>query len=381
MRVWAIIAAAGSGSRMGGDKVKTLQILGGRACICYSVERLRPHVDGIIIAARACDILSYQEALSLHGLSADAYVLGGDNRKDSVRNALKALPEDCELVLVHDGARPLVSEDLILRVLDSARKYGSGVPALPLTDTVKRVNLAGQSVDTLERQPLRTVQTPQAFHRTLLQSAYDEVDGMAPDDASLVEQLGIPVHLVAGEVNNIKLTLPGDLERAEEILRGSLLPRVGIGYDIHRLAAGRRLVLCGVTIPFDRGLEGHSDADVAVHALIDALLGAAALGDIGQHFPASDAQYENADSMGLLQEILQLLRHHGVMPFNVDLVIAAEKPRLAPYVHQMRESLAQALTLPEGRVSIKATTTEGLGPEGRGEGISARAVVLLHGLG
>ena len=223
MSVWAIIAAAGSGSRMGGDKVKTLQILGGRACICYSVERLRPHVDGIIIAARQADILSYKEALSLHGLSADAYVLGGQNRKDSVRSALKALPEDCDLVLVHDGARPLLSQALIERVLESARRFGSGVPALPITDTVKRINMDGQSVDSLERQPLRTVQTPQAFHRTLIQSAYDEVDGMAPDDASLVEQLGVPVHLVPGEVNNIKLTCRGP-GAAEEILRAACCP-------------------------------------------------------------------------------------------------------------------------------------------------------------
>lgn len=380
MSVWAIIAAAGSGSRMGGDKVKTLQILGGRACICYSVERLRPHVDGIIIAARQADILSYKEALSLHGLSADAYVLGGQNRKDSVRSALKALPEDCDLVLVHDGARPLLSQALIERVLESARRFGSGVPALPITDTVKRINMDGQSVDSLERQPLRTVQTPQAFHRTLIQSAYDEVDGMAPDDASLVEQLGVPVHLVPGEVNNIKLTLPGDLERAEEILRGSLLPRVGIGYDVHRLAAGRRLVLCGMEIPFEKGLLGHSDADVAVHALMDALLGAAGLQDIGQQFPDSDAAYEGIDSLLLLQQTLKLLSGQGLMPFNADIVIVAEKPKLAPYVPAMRERLAGALKLPEGRVSVKATTSEGLGFEGRGEGISARAVVMIHGL-
>lgn len=380
MSVWAIIAAAGSGSRMGGDRVKTLQILGGRACICYSVEKLRKHCDGVIIAARESDILSYKDALSRHGLSADAYVLGGQNRRESVSHAIKALPDDCDLVLVHDGARPLLSEDLIIRVMESARRHGSGVPALPITDTVKRVNLEGQSVDTLERLPLRTVQTPQGFHRTLLESAYDEVDGLAPDDASLVEQLGLPVHLVTGDVNNIKLTVPGDLERAEEILRGSLLPRVGLGYDVHRLVEGRKLRLCGLEIPHDKGLLGFSDADVGLHALIDALLGAAGLGDIGHQFPDTDPQYEGADSLKLLDKALELLRLQGVMPFNVDICITAERPRLAPYVPQMRSILAQALTLPEGRVSIKATTTEGLGFEGRGEGISAHAIVLLHTL-
>lgn len=380
MSVWAIIAAAGSGTRMGGDKVKTLQLLGGRACICYSVEKLRPHVDGIIIAARQVDIENYQEALSLYGLSADAYVLGGQNRKDSVQSALKTLPDDCDLVLVHDGARPLLSHDLIKRVLESARRFGSGVPALPITDTVKRVNMNGQSVDSLERQPLRTVQTPQAFHRVLIQSAYDEVDGLATDDASLVEQLGVPVHLVQGEVNNIKLTLPGDLERAEEILRGSLLPRVGIGYDVHRLVENRRLVLCGVEIPFEKGLLGHSDADVALHALIDALLGAAGLPDIGQQFPDSDASYKGISSLELLQKTLTLLSAHGLMPFNVDIVMALERPKIAPLVPAMREKLALALRIPEERVSVKGTSTEGLGLEGRGEGISARAVAMVHGL-
>ena len=378
MSAWAIIAAAGSGSRMGGDKVKTLQLLGGRACICYSVEKLKRHCEGVIIAAREVDILSYKDALAKNGLTADAYVLGGETRRDSVKNALDRLPEDCDLVLVHDGARPLVSDDLIKRVMDSARRLGSGVPALMMTDSIKRVNLQGQSVDTLERRMLRTVQTPQAFHRTILQSAYAEVDGMASDDASMVEQLGLPVHLVEGDPHNIKLTLPGDLERAEELLRGSMLPRVGIGYDMHRLVEDRRLILSGVDIPFEKGLQGHSDADVALHALIDALLGAAGLSDIGHHFPDSDPRFKGADSTGLLTESLKLLRQRGVLPYNVDITIALERPRLAPYIDQMKAHLAEALSIPLHRVSVKATTTEGLGPEGRGEGISARAVALVH---
>lgn len=378
MSVWAIIAAAGSGSRMGGDKVKTLQILGGRACICYSVEKLKRHCEGVIIAARASDILSYKDALARNGLAADAYVQGGETRRDSVKNALQKLPEDCELVLVHDGARPLVSDELILRVIDSARRRGSGVPALLLTDSVKRVNLEGQSVDTLERRNLRTVQTPQAFHRTIIQSAYAEMDGMASDDASMVEQLGLPVHLVEGDPHNIKLTLPGDLERAEELLRGSMLPRVGQGYDIHRLVEGRPLKLCGLSIPYEKGLLGHSDADVALHALIDALLGAAGLMDIGQQFPDSEPEFEGISSMLLLEKTLKLLRGRGVLPYNVDITIALEKPKLAPHVPEMKQLLATALSIPLHRVSIKATTTEGLGPEGRGEGISARAVALVH---
>lgn len=378
MSAWAIIAAAGSGSRMGGDKVKTLQILGGRACICYSVEKLKRHCEGVIIAARASDILSYKDALSRNGLTADAYVLGGETRRDSVRNALAKLPEDCDLVLVHDGARPLLSDELILRVMDSARRLGSGVPALMITDTVKRVNLQGQSVDSLERRMLRTVQTPQAFHRTIIQSAYDEVDGMASDDASMVEQLGLPVHLVEGDPHNIKLTLPGDLERAEELLRGSMLPRVGLGYDMHRLVEGRPLILCGVEIPHEKGLMGHSDADVALHALIDALLGSVGLHDIGHQFPDSDPQYKGISSLALLQKTLQLLRGRGVLPYNVDITLALERPKLRPHILAMKEQLSRALAIPLHRVSVKATTTEGLGPEGRGEGVSARAVALVH---
>ena len=378
MSCWAIIAAAGSGSRMGGDRVKTLQELGGRPVICYSVERLKRACDGVIIAVREQDIPAFQQALAGYDLPEDAFVVGGSDRRSSVHRALSHLPEDCDLVLVHDAARPLVSRTLIDRVIDHARRLGSAVPAEPITDTVKRVDQQGRSIETLQRTVLRTVQTPQGFHRTLLESAYEEVEGPASDDASLVEQLDLPVHLVDGEPDNIKLTLPGDLERGEEILAAHRMPRVGLGYDAHRLEKGRPLILGGVEIPFDRGLMGHSDADVAVHALIDALLGAACLGDIGQHFPDTDTAYAGASSLDLLYRTVDLLSQHGFVPSNADISIAAQQPRLAPHIPAMRLCLAEAMGIYEGRVSIKATTTEGMGFEGRGEGISARAVALIH---
>lgn len=378
MSIWAIIAAAGAGTRMGGDRVKTLQTLGGRPVINHSVQRLRPQVDGIIIAVREQDIPAFEEALAQDGLSADRFVIGGRERRDSVENALAALPEDCDLVLVHDGARPLVSDALIRRVIESARALGSGVPALRLTDTVKRLDREGRSAETVDREMLRTVQTPQAFSRVILEAAYAEGVGPATDDAALVEQIGLPVHLVPGDKENIKLTLPGDLERAQELLQGRQLPRVGLGYDAHRLTAGRPLILCGVEIACDRGLLGHSDADVATHALIDALLGAAGLPDIGSQFPDSDPAYKGISSITLLGKTLDMLVSRGFMPYNVDITIAAQAPRLQPHIPRMRALLAGVLGLSEDRVAVKATTTEGLGFEGRGEGISARAAVLIR---
>lgn len=378
MSCWAIIAAAGSGSRMGGQQVKTLQTLSGRPVICYSVQKFAACCDGVIVMCRDEDVDEFTRVLHQEGLKADHVLPGGRDRRESVARGLQALPDDCDLVLVHDAARPLVSLALIQRVMESARTLGSGVPALKVTDTVKRVDRTGTAVETVDRQVLRTVQTPQGFHRALLESAHGENPGPASDDASLVEQLGVPVHLVEGEESNMKLTLPGDLEKAEEILTGMRLPRIGSGYDAHRLVEGYKLILCGVEIPFEKGLKGHSDADVATHAVIDALLGAAALGDIGQRFPDTQEEYRGISSLELLRRTVALLRENQLTPFNVDLTIAAQRPKLAPYMDSMRQALARALRLPGSHVSVKATTTEGMGFEGSGEGISARAVALVH---
>ncbi len=378
MSCYAIIAAGGSGSRMGGATVKTLQLLAGRPVICRSAAPFAALCDGLVVAARAEDLEAIREAMVQEGIAVHAYVKGGKDRSESVQNALRALPDDCDLVLVHDGARPLVSQALIKAVIHSARVHGSGLPALAVTDTVKQVNEAGEAVTTLDRSLLRTVQTPQGFARELLERAYGEQSAAATDDASLVEALGIPVHLVPGEKSNIKLTLPGDPERAEAMFMAEQFPRIGLGYDVHRLVADRRLILCGVDIPYELGLLGHSDADVAAHALSDALLGACAMGDIGAHFPDTDERFRGADSIVLLKEVVQRMAEEGFVPYNCDLTIAAQKPKLLPFIPQMRQNLADAMGLPLDRVSVKATTTEGLGFEGRGEGMSAQAVAMVH---
>ncbi len=377
MSCFAVIAAGGSGSRMGGATVKTLQTLAGRPVICRSASPFARLCDGLVVAAREVDIPFIRAAMEHEQIPVYAYVAGGKDRGGSVQSALRALPDDCELVLVQDGARPLVKEELIRDVIASAARHGSGVPALPMTDTVKRVDAEGRACETLDRGMLRRVQTPQGFRRELLERAYRERRGPATDDASLVEALGIPVYLVKGDEENIKLTLPGDLERAEAVLLAERFPRAGLGYDAHRLAEGRRLILCGVDIPYELGLLGHSDADVAAHALTDALLGACAMGDIGAHFPDTDERFRGADSIGLLKEAARRMAQRGFVPYNCDITIAAQRPRLLPYIPRMRENLAQALGIPLDRVSVKATTTEGLGFEGRGEGMSAQAVAMV----
>ncbi len=377
MSCYAIIAAGGSGSRMGGETVKTLQILAGRPVICRSAAPFASQCDGLVIAARAEDIPVIQKAMESESIPVFAYVPGGKDRSESVRNALRALPDDCDMVLIHDGARPLVSRGLIDAVISSVREHGSGVPAFALTDTVKRVDKEGRSLETLDRNALRTVQTPQGFKRALIEQAYHEQRGPVTDDSSLVEALGMAVHLVKGDQNNIKLTLPGDLEKAEEILMAEQFARVGLGYDVHQLAEGRKLILCGVEIPYEKGLLGHSDADVAAHALTDALLGACAMGDIGTLFPDSDERFKGADSIGLLKEAVLQMAAQGFVPYNCDMTIAAQRPKLLPYIPRMRSCLAEALGIPLDRVSVKATTTEHLGFEGRGEGMSAQAVATV----
>lgn len=377
MNAWAVIAAAGSGERMGSVQNKTLLPLCGTPVICRSVRALKNDCRGIIVCARPQDEAQIKQALAADGLQVDAYAPGGATRTQSVAAALALLPQDCDAVLVHDGARPLVSNSLIERILHSVEAYGSGVPALPLTDTVKQVDSQGNAVNTLERNKLRTVQTPQGFRKELLLRAYAQAQEGASDDAALVEALGIPVHLVEGDSGNIKLTYPEDVARAQQVLSGGGQLRCGYGYDAHRLADGRALWLCGVQLPFAKGLLGHSDADAGLHALIDALLGAAALGDIGRHFPESDAAYMNISSLELLRRTRDILARHGFYARNVDVTLVLQQPRVAPYVEAMRVAIAQALALPLDAVSVKGKSTEGMGFEGTGEGISAHACATV----
>lgn len=377
---YAIILAGGSGSRMGADRNKVLLSLRGEPVIVRAVRAFRGLVDGVILVSRREDIPEISEALHRAGLAADI-VPGGATRQDSVWNGLCALPEGCRHVLIHDGARCMVDPQTILRCKESVEACGTGVAAVPAVDTIKQVNPDEVVTDTPDRSSLRAVQTPQGFDLALIRRAHEAARAngfLGTDDASLVERLGHPVRLTAGSRQNIKLTTPEDLKMAEAFL-GSSFPalRIGQGYDVHRLVEGRDLILCGVTVPHTLGLLGHSDADVALHALMDAMLGAMALGDIGKHFPDTDERYRGISSMKLLEHVVTLLAAHGARVTNCDVTIVAQKPKLLPHIPQMRQNVADALSLPLDRVNVKATTTERLAFEGREEGISAQAVVMV----
>ena len=392
-RVGIIIAAAGSGKRMGG-KDKLYRKLDGISVLARSALAFEksPLADAIVLAVReGTEDVCRQQIVERYGLKkVCAVVPGGAERSLSVRAALNSLPADCGVILIHDGARPLVSQEIIDRVSAASLQYGAVVPAVPVKDTIKSVDTEEEArwiTGTPSRSLLRAVQTPQGFQRDILWKAYrmdcDEVpEQIAPatDDASLVEAAGFPVATVEGDENNLKITTLPDLSRAEQILKDGKresMQRIGIGYDVHAFAPDRRLVLGGVEIPWDRGLAGHSDADVLVHAIMDALLGAAALGDIGQHFPDSDERYRGIDSMKLLAEVRNLLEREGWKPCNLDAVVIAQKPKLAPHIPSMREAVAEVLEMPLNCVSIKATTTERLGFTGREEGIAAQAAASL----
>ena len=288
---------------------------------------------------------------------------------------------------IHDGARPLVTADVIARTLESAQKFGSGVAAVALKDTVKRVDEDSVVVDTPPRDKLRAVQTPQTFEAGLIRKAHAAyaLGERATDDAALAERMGVAVHLTEGDVENIKLTTPEDMLLARQVIlkregqkEEKPMMRIGHGYDVHRLVENRKLILCGVEIPYALGLLGHSDADVALHALMDALLGAAALGDIGRHFPDTDPAYKGADSGKLLDHVVALLEEKGYTVGNVDVTIICQRPKLKDYIEQMRENVARHLKVDVDCVNIKATTTEKLGFEGEGMGISSHAVACIE---
>lgn len=374
MSAWAIIVAGGSGARMGLGHNKALAMLAGQTVLGRSVRAFDGLVEGCVIVTRAEDIPAVQ------ALGLDAIVTtGGESRQASVLAGLEALPQGATVALVHDAARPFVDAGTIRRCIEAVRAYGSGVASVPVKDTIKQVDQSGIVTATPARDTLRAAQTPQAFPVAALRDALRALadQGIAvTDDADAMERMGHPVHMVMGDYRNIKLTTPEDLAMAETMLGGGM-PRVGQGYDVHRLVEGRPLVLCGVEIPYEKGLLGHSDADVALHALMDALLGAAALGDIGTHFPDTDARYKGISSLALLEDVRALLAEHGFATANVDVTIIAQRPKLAPYRAEMRQNIAQALGLPLEQINVKATTTEGLGFAGEGLGIAAQAVAMI----
>lgn len=386
-----IIAAAGMGKRLGLGYNKNYACIGGLPILVRNLDQVArvPAVQQVLVVVAPGEVSQARDLLNRYGPEFFPalhweIVTGGKERQDSVQNAMKQLPEETQWVAVHDGARPFATPELFSRVWAAARVSGAAIAAVPCKDTIKVDNGEGSVRCTPDRNHLWAVQTPQIFSVPLLQRAFAyvaEQDLAVTDDASMVEALGHPVTLVPGSYDNRKITTPEDLAWAEGLLADkeahAMKFRVGSGYDVHCLVENRPLILCGVTVPYEKGLLGHSDADVALHALMDALLGAAGIGDIGHLFPDKDPAYEGADSRKLLSAVVDRLHKAGWQVNNVDVTIIAQRPKLAPFEPAMKAHVMADLNLPEDAVNIKATTTEKLGFTGRGEGIAAEAVASL----
>lgn len=386
--ITAIIPAAGQGKRMQAEKNKVFLNLLGLPVIARSVLALSncPDIDYLVVVAAAGEVEEVQETLrSLKEAKPYQVVVGGSERQYSIANALAAVPAESEIILVHDAARPLIDLNTINKLIAAVRQYKAACVAVPVKDTIKKVDNEGFAVETPPRSTLWSMQTPQGFEASLLRQAYQKAAAdsfLGTDDASLVERLGVHVKMVEGSYQNIKITTPEDLLIAEAFLaqkgeKNMQIPRVGMGYDVHTLVKGRNLILGGVNIPYEFGLLGHSDADVLLHAIKDAMLGAAALGDIGRHFPDTDPKYKGASSLNLLAFVKEMLNDNGYHVNNVDATIVAQKPKVAAYIGQMNQNIADTLEISLKQVNVKATTTEGLGFAGRREGIAAYAVVTI----
>ena len=379
-KVTAVIMAAGQGTRMGAELPKQFLKIGPRGeTILETTVKIFDDcsaVDEILVTANQ-DFIVRCRQLCERFTKVWGVVPGGKERQDSVREGLQHA-SDNGLVLVHDAARPYVTEDVILRVLAGAAQSGAAVPAVPVKDTIRQMigeeAGAAQQSQTLERSRLYQVQTPQGFRTSLLKEAYRKAyeDGFyGTDEAGVAEHFGAAVMMVRGDEANKKITTREDMPVTQTE------SRIGMGYDVHRLTEDRALILCGVEIPHEKGLLGHSDADAALHALMDAMLGAAALGDIGRHFPDSDERYKGISSLLLLAEVRRLIAEKGFAVGNADITIIAQRPKIAPYITQMQTNVAKTLGVDADRVNVKATTTERLGFAGREEGIAAEAVCLL----
>ena len=381
MHVAAIIAAGGQGRRLGADVPKQFLDLGdgsvmlGRSIAAFTRAQ---SVHEIVVALPPDTSFDYPRSAK-----PVTTVVGGARRQDSVANAFAAVSDAADVIVIHDAARPFVSVDLIERTVQAAHQHGAAIAAIRATDTVKQIAARTSRVisGTLPRDTVFFAQTPQAFRREILSHAIAAAaDIEATDEAMLVERAGFDVYLVEGEASNIKVTTEPDLAAARAHLNRTAptVMRIGIGYDLHRLVEGRPLILAGIRLPFERGLLGHSDADIVCHAVTDAVLGAAAAGDIGRLFPDTDPQWKDADSVRLLREAVRGVMRTGHTIVNVDVTIIAERPKLQPYLDDMRANLANALGIARDAVSIKGKTNEAVGEIGRGEAMACHAVALLQ---
>jgi len=371
----ALIVAAGSGSRMGGEIPKQFRLLGGKPVLRWAVESLIRHPAIQTVRVVVGQGQHAQAASALDGLDVGSLIEGGSERADSVRAGLAETESDS--ILVHDAARPFCPAFVIDRLIASLEFFEGAAPVLPIGDTLARIdNGLSEPVD---RAGLARVQTPQAFQLAALKSAYEQWVGPSPtDETTVLRAAGMRVAAVEGDPALEKLTLPADFERMEQWLAGRLQPRAGMGFDVHAFSGNGPIMLGGIEVPHSRGLAGHSDADVVLHAIIDALLGAAGLGDIGEHFPPSDPKWKGTASSFFLVHTVDLLRNLGAMIDHVDCTIIAEAPKISPHRSAMRERIAEIAGLRVDQVSVKATTTEGLGFTGRREGIAAQAVASIR---
>ena len=388
----AIIVAAGTGSRFGDPLPKIYHNLNGKAVLAHSLETFLDHpsiscVQVVIHPDFTDEYMKVANSYDNPKLLPPMY--GGATRQDSVRLGLSALHDiNPSYVLIHDGARPFISDSLIQNVIDGLKSFPGCTPALVVTDTLKRTKGTKQPVieASVDRRDLRAIQTPQGFDYKEICTAHDKLkdNSTFTDDTSLLEALDIPVHVIAGEVTNIKITTPEDLERALNMPTHSAsaaltahVTRTGIGYDVHEFEAGDVLTLGGIKIPFDKKLKGHSDADVVLHAICDAILGAISAGDIGDHFPPSNEIYKDVDSAILLEKVIDMAAEKNATVTHIDVTVICQKPRLSEFKTAMAKRIASICEMDDGSVNVKATTTEGLGFTGREEGIAAQAIATV----
>ena len=380
MHVSAIIAAGGRGLRFGGAEPKQLLSLGGEPILKRSVDAyLNCDLVSDVVVALPADLARRPPVYLQHRSKPVTIVDGGERRRDSVANGFARTPEHADIIVIHDAARPLVSDAVIRRTIAAAAESGAAIAALQARDTVKRVGDRDAITATLPRDDIYLAQTPQAFRASVLRDAL-RLGADATDEAMLAEQAGYVVRVVEGDPRNLKITTPDDLTMAEQFVAGAAQApalRIGNGYDLHRLVVGRPLILGGVRIPFEKGLAAHSDGDVICHAVTDAVLGAAGAGDIGRHFPDTDSAWENADSIELLRRAAAIVRDAGYAIGNVDVVVIAQKPKLAPHVEAICGTVAGALGCDASQISVKGKTNEGVDSMGAGDSIAVHAVALL----
>ncbi len=373
--VCAIVPAAGSSARMGRDKLVIK--IGDKTVVETSLLALQNNslINSIVVATSANKIDEIKQLGHKNDISKlIAVVEGGENRFVSVQKAIKAAPPDTEYLCIHDAARPFVSDKLITEIITAAFEHGAAAPCLDVVDTVKIVDENGMIKQTPNRKNLKTIATPQVFEKEIYVNCADgETDAF--DDCELLERKGYRIFPVLGEHTNIKITNPEDITKME---KDKLKVRIGHGYDVHKLVEGRKLILGGVEIPHEKGLLGHSDADVLVHAVMDAVVGALALGDIGKLFPDNDQNFKDISSMVLLSKVNSVMKDKGYFVLNIDATILCEAPKLRGYIDRMRDNIAGCLGVEIDDVSVKATTEEGLGFTGNREGIASHAVVLVQ---